>query len=129
MQPVKRKRDLPLKERWHIEAVHYLHAAVIGGLIAATVQDLVTMNWGDLIFDLTILGNQLLPSRACILTYVENLWRIKAGVRPIKGWISHYILREHEKEENIQIGNAILHCGDMDETIEKRLKDYEDSIK
>ena len=93
------KSHLKLKDRWHIEAIHYTHAAVIVGLFAATGEDIWTGNWGDLIFDLTLLGNQLLPARACILTYIENIWRRKAGVRPIKGWISHYVLKEHKEGE------------------------------
>lgn len=92
------KRDLTLKERWHIEGIHYLHSAVIIALIFATIEDLWMWNWGDLIFDLTLLGNQLLPARACILTYIENIWRRKANVRPIVGYISHYYLKEHEKK-------------------------------
>ena len=102
---------------WHINAISALHAAVIILLIAATAEDIYTLNWGDLIFDLTLLGNQLLPARACILTYIENIWRIKAGMPPIKGWISHYVLREHEKEATKQYGNAVLHCGDIDQTV------------
>lgn len=113
----KRKRDVPLIDRLHIEGIHYLHAIVIIALVAATIEDLYTLNFGDLIFDLTLLGNQLLPARACILTYIENIWRIKAGVRPIKGWISHYVLKEYRKAEDAVINSEISHCGDIDETI------------
>ena len=115
-------KETPLRERWHINAISILHAAVIIALIFATIEDLVTANYGDLIFDLTLLGNQLLPARACILTYIENIWRIKAGIRPVKGWISHYVMKEHEKEEEKQYGNAVLHCGNMDETVLKELE-------
>jgi isoprenylcysteine carboxyl methyltransferase (ICMT) family protein YpbQ len=100
-----------------------LHAAVIIALVIATIEDAVTLNFGDLIFDLTLLGNQLLPARACILTYLENIWRVKAGIRPVKGWISHYVLKEYEKEETKQHGNAMLHCGEMDETVLKALEE------
>jgi hypothetical protein len=120
---MKRCKDLPLRQRWHINAMSILHAAVIIALVIATIEDAVTLNFGDLIFDLTLLGNQLLPARACILTYLENIWRVKAGIRPVKGWISHYVLKEYEKEETKQHGNAMLHCGEMDETVLKALEE------
>lgn len=101
---MKHKRDVPFRERWHIEFIHYLHGTVIILLVAATFEDIFTLNWGDLIFDLTLLGNQLLPARACILTYIENIWREKAGIIPIKGWISHYIMREHTSQGHLGIG-------------------------
>ena len=107
---MKNRRDVNWRDRWHIDAIHVLHSAVILLLVAATIEDLVTWNWGDLIFDLTLLGNQLLPARACILTYIENIWRRKAGIRPIKGYISHYYLKEHEKtakQKNLEDFNQI----------------------
>lgn len=124
-----RLKDKRFSEVWHIKGISALHAAVIILLIAATFEDMYHLNWGDLIFDLTLLGNQLLPARACILTYIENIWRIKAGVNPIKGWISHYVLREYEKEEEKQYGNAVLHCGEMDETVLKALEDEKEKAE
>ena len=94
---MKKRKSIPFKKRWHIDAIHILHSAVIVALVIATGEDLWTGNFGDLIFDFTLLGNQLLPARACILTYIENAWRRRAGIRPIKGYISHYYLKEHEK--------------------------------
>lgn len=101
------KKDVPLIQRLHIEAIHFLHAAIIIGLVGATAEDLWKWDLGDLVFDLTLLGNQLLPARACILTYLENVWRVRAGIRPIKGWISHYILKEHKKTKGNQLGDEI----------------------
>ena len=95
----KLRKEVPFRDRWHIDAIHILHSAVIIALVFATFEDLFTANFGDLIFDVTLLGNQLLPARACILTFIENIWRRKAGIRPIKGYISHYYLKEHEKGE------------------------------
>ncbi len=113
---MKHRKELPLKERWHIDAIHILHSAVILLLVAATFEDLLTLNWGDLIFDVTLLGNQLLPARACILTYIENIWRRKAGIRAIKGYISHYYLKEHEKEEARADAEASrIVCRDFDQ--------------
>ena len=108
MSELKNRRDTPLRDRWHIEGIHILHNAIILLLVAATFEDLLNLNWGDLIFDLTLLGNQLLPARACILTYIENIWRRKAGIRPIKGYISHYYLKEHERS------SAEAACRDFD---------------
>jgi hypothetical protein len=122
MTKQKKKRDVPLINRLHIEAISALHAIVIITLIAATITFAVDLRWPELIFALTILGNQLLPARACILTYLENIWRIKAGIRPIKGWISHYILREYRKEHDKVMGNEVLHCGDVDDTIKEQLR-------
>lgn len=107
MKKLKNKKDTPLIGRLHIEAIHLLHAAIIVGLMIATVEDLINLDFGDLVFDLTLLGNQLLPARACILTYLENIWRVNAGIRPIKGWISHYVLKEHLKKEEKEICDEI----------------------
>jgi len=101
VSPFLRKSEARLRDRWHIEAISFFHAIVIIALVFATIEDVYTYNWGDVVFDVTLLGNQLLPARACILTYIENIWRKKAGIRPIKGWISHYLMREHEDDGHL----------------------------
>ena len=116
---------MPLINRLHIELISLLHAAVVITLIAATAVFAWDFRWPELIFALTVLGNQLLPARACILTYIENVWRIKAGIRPIKGWISHYVLKEYKKAEDTIESNAILHCGNMDETVLDQLDELD----
>lgn len=83
---MKRKKHLKTSKK-----IHYIHLVGIFIVLLTWLYTLLTLQLVEFIILNTCIINFIHPKHTCLLTYLENRYRRKAGKDKIK-WFRHYIL-------------------------------------